>query len=86
MNRIVLPFLLIILHNASGQPVIVNPELITSLQGRTGERSDLFVQGVQCLVRLTDGKFVTVKEPCAEISRRIEEFNLEESKKPGGQP
>ena len=59
--------LLIVLHNAAGQPVLVNPDLITSLQGRSGDRPELFVQDARCLINMTDGKFLTVRETCDQV-------------------
>ena len=62
---------LILLHNAARLPILVNPELITSMHGRAGEQNELFVGGVNCLVRLSDGRFVTVIETCDQVRTLI---------------
>ena len=66
------PFLMILLHTAAGQPVLINPELITSLQGRSVDRPELFVQDARCLINMTDGRFQTVRETCDQVRRLVE--------------
>ena len=62
---------LIILHSATGVAIDVNPHEITNLR-RPEPGSPMFTPGVQCMVNLTDGKFVTVMETCDEVRRLIE--------------
>ena len=71
--RWVWPFFLILLHNAAGLPILVNADLITSMQGRSEGQRSLFVGDVKCLVNLTDGKFVTVIETCDQVRRLVDE-------------
>ncbi len=62
---------LIVLHSGSGTPLDVNTETITNL--RNPEPSNnAFSKGVQCQVNMTDGKFVTVRETCAEVRKLME--------------
>lgn len=62
---------LLILHNVSGHEVTVNPAMVTSLQPR--QRGELFAEGVECMINLADGKFVTVREACEDVRRLIAE-------------
>jgi hypothetical protein len=65
----VIPLLvMIILHSATGTPLDLNTATITNL--RNPEPSNnAFTPNVKCQVNMTDGKFVTVKETCAEVRR-----------------
>jgi hypothetical protein len=49
----------------------VNPMLITSLRNpEPGNKN--FTPSVRCLVNLSDGKFVTVRETCEEVKGKIQ--------------
>jgi hypothetical protein len=62
---------LIALHSGSGTPLDLNTDAITNL--RNPEPSNnAFSKGVKCQVNMMDGKFVTVKETCAEVRRLME--------------
>lgn len=68
--------ILLILHTGDGRPIHVAPEHITNLHGpKAGEDNRLFTPSVNCLINLDDGKFVSVKETCEEISRMIGKEN-----------
>lgn len=62
---------LIILHRADGADVFINPAQVTSLRVTAGPLGKLAPHG-HCVVGLTDGKFVSVIEPCAEVKRLLE--------------
>ena len=64
---------LILLHNVIGLPFYVNPALVTSWRGANRRAAHLFAGGVQCLVNMADGKFVTVVETCDEVRKLIED-------------
>jgi len=62
---------LIILHSGSGTPLELNPAMVTNL--RNPEPSNgAFSPGVKCQINMADGKFVTVKETCAEVRKLME--------------
>jgi len=63
---------LIILHSGSGTPLELNPALVTNLRNPEPSNSGLFAKGVRCQINMTDGKFVTVKETCAEVRKLME--------------
>ena len=67
-----LVLLLIILHTVDGRVVEINPSQITNISGPKG-RDPLFIEGTRCMINLTDGKFVAVREACNQVHKMIEE-------------
>lgn len=63
---------IVVLHLVSGTVVEINPAHITHLRHREAS-NNLFVEGAQCLINMVDGKYVTVRETCAEVRQLIEE-------------
>jgi hypothetical protein len=63
---------LLVLHNAEGREVLINPGAITSLRGRQG--GETFPPSVHCHIGLSDGKFQTVKEDCAQVNELLEKL------------
>jgi hypothetical protein len=61
---------LIVLHGASGVVIEVNPGQITHLRRPEGQKN--FTPGVECMVNLVDGKYVTVRESCEAVRALIE--------------
>jgi hypothetical protein len=71
-------FLLIVLHGPDGREIDVSINEITSLQCKIpGAKNQLFTEGVNAVINMTDGKYVSVKETCAEIRDRILEKQSE---------
>lgn len=65
--------LVILLRDPEGREVRVSPGQITSLRsGVPGKPNSLAVPGARCMVGLTDGKFVSVIETCAQIQTMME--------------
>lgn len=65
---------LVLLHGAGGHEVLVNPQQVTSLHASIPHKpSEYFTDGVRCMIRLTDGKFVTVIESCEAVKHQLEE-------------
>jgi hypothetical protein len=64
--------ILIFLHGPDGREIDVNPDKITSLQARMGKNKNIH-DSVECIVNLSDGKFVSVVETCETISRKLQE-------------
>jgi len=62
---------MIILHSATGTPIDLNTATITNLRNPE-PTNNAFAKGVQCQVNMTDGKYVTVKETCAEVRKLME--------------
>jgi hypothetical protein len=62
---------LITLHMIDGRVVQVNPAQITQLVHATGKGNKSFVAGVHCLVRMTDGAFVSVAETCEDVEKLV---------------
>ena len=63
---------MIVLHSVTGTAIEINPLLITHLRHPESKNPN-FVEGAQCMINMADGKYVTVREPCAEVRRLIEE-------------
>ncbi|MET3995054.1 hypothetical protein ABID65_006720 [Bradyrhizobium sp. S3.9.2] len=57
---------LVILHGPDGHEISINPMTVTSLrEARSDDDTTKHTtKGVACIVNLTDGKFVTVREDC----------------------
>jgi hypothetical protein len=68
--------LLIAVTTVDGAKVYVNPAFITKLypsKESEGLSNELIVKGVRCIVTMTDGKFLSVTEPCDYLRKLIEE-------------
>ena len=62
---------MIILHSASGVEIDVNIATITNMRSpEPGNKN--FTPDVRCLINMSDGKFVTVRETCEEVRRAME--------------
>ena len=67
-----LPMLvMIILHSATGVEMDVNPALITNMRNPE-PNNPAFTPNVKCLINMSDGKFVTVKETCEQVRKLME--------------
>lgn len=61
---------LVTLHAPDGNDVAVNPGEVVSLRGpRAEDTSGHFTEGAHCLINTSDGRYVTVRETCAEVMR-----------------
>jgi uncharacterized protein YlzI (FlbEa/FlbD family) len=58
------------LHALDGRTVYVNPDQIVSM-ARPSENTT-FVGSVQCVITLSDGKFVSVRDTCDEVQARMQ--------------
>jgi hypothetical protein len=67
-------YVLLVLHSVTGAEIDINAAEITSMrESREDDANDkLVVQGVRCVVSMTDGKFASVKEHCSEIHDQID--------------
>lgn len=64
---------LITLHMVDGRIVQLNPQAITQvIHAHTLNPNNMLVDSVNCVVRLTDGSFVSVSETCDAVQRLIE--------------
>lgn len=64
---------MIILHSGAGTPIDVNADLITNLRNPEPDvGSKLFSGSVKCQVNMVDGKYVAVRETCAEVRKLME--------------
>ena len=59
---------MVILHSATGVEIDVNTATITNMRSpEPGHKH--FTPDVRCLINMSDGKFITVKETCEEVRR-----------------
>jgi len=65
---------LIVLHQADGREIAINPAQVTSLYAALpGRPNRLVAPGSRCVVGLVDGKFASVIETCAAVRKLIED-------------
>jgi hypothetical protein len=64
---------LIVLHTLDGREIDIAPAQVTHMREakEDDEGNKAFTGGVRCMVNLTDGKFVTVIETCAEVRQKL---------------
>ncbi len=62
---------MIVLHSGSGTALDLNTAMVTNLRNPE-PTNNAFAKGVQCQVNMLDGKYVTVKETCAEVRKLME--------------
>jgi hypothetical protein len=63
---------MVILHSGAGTPIDLNTEKITNMRSpEPGNKN--FSDTVKCQVNMVDGKFVTVRETCAEVRKLMEQ-------------
>lgn len=77
MNAILIAAALIVLHGVDGNEISINPKHITTLhptkESTHGKPNELVVGGVNCVVSLSNGKFLSVVEDCATIRNMLAE-------------
>jgi hypothetical protein len=65
---------LVLLHAPDGHEVAVNPAEITHMHAKRDASGDkYFTKEAQCMINLSDGKFVTVIESCEIVRKLIKE-------------
>lgn len=62
---------LVVLHRLDGAEVVVNSRTVTSLHS-PGRGRPLLPKG-SCAVWLTDGRLISVIEPCSTVRKMLEE-------------
>lgn len=63
---------LITLHMVDGRAVQINPREVTQLVHPRDEENRALIDSVNCVVRFTDGGFVSVAETCEEVEKLME--------------
>lgn len=64
---------LIVVHTIDGREITINPAQVTFLTGpKDGRPNALLVEGVNCVINLADGKYVTVAETCEAVRKLLE--------------
>ena len=65
---------LVVLHTIDGREVYINPQAVTNLQDARDDRDPTkhTAHGVECIISLSDGKFVSVAEFCETVREQLE--------------
>lgn len=72
MNKLLLlAAALIQLHGPDGQTIFLNPQQITNFRVPRGGEREHFVRGARCLVFLTDGRYLSIQEPCEQLQQQL---------------
>jgi hypothetical protein len=69
-----LAVVLISLHAPNGDKIDVNPDSITSMRDRAAQHDadeSLVAKGIECMINLSDGKYVSVTEHCDKVRELI---------------
>lgn len=61
----------VVLHAPDGGDVLLNPEEVVSMRGPRTTDKMFMVEGAHCLINTSDGKYVSVRETCAEVKRVV---------------
>ena len=62
---------MVILHSGAGTPIDLNADAITFLRNpEPGHKN--FSSSVKCQINMSDGKYVAVRETCAEVRKLME--------------
>jgi uncharacterized protein YlzI (FlbEa/FlbD family) len=65
---------LVLLHTIDGRETLINPEQVASMTHRSADKPNkLLTDGVECVIELSNGKFVSVIEHCDEVQQKLEE-------------
>jgi hypothetical protein len=76
VNPTLVAVALIVLHNAEGGEIFINPTQIAVLhptkEASKGTPNQLVVGGVNCVVSLSNGKFFSVIESCPAVRKLME--------------
>jgi uncharacterized protein YlzI (FlbEa/FlbD family) len=65
---------LVLLHTVDGRETLINPDHVNSMSShKAGEPNKLLVDSVECVIGLTNGKIVSVVEPCDVVRQLLEE-------------
>jgi hypothetical protein len=60
---------LVVLHGVEGRFIMINPTHVTMLvSAPPGAKNKHLVSGVNCMLNMSDGKFVTVTETCDQVA------------------
>jgi hypothetical protein len=77
VNPLLAAVVLIVLHNVDGDEIFINPEHIVALyptkESKQGGPNQLITGGVNCVVTMDTGKFMSVIESCSVVRKQMED-------------
>lgn len=66
--------ILVMLHGPDGREIDIAVDEVTSVHCKMpGTENKLFADGVNAVINLTDGKYVSVKETCNQVRDLLKE-------------
>ena len=65
---------LIYVHGPDGQEIEINVHEVSSIRMPREGSEGHFAKNVECLVYMTNGKFIATKETCLDIRKQISEL------------
>jgi len=74
MSVLQVAVVLITLHSPNGDSIDINPDSITSMRGRSPQHEGdegLMAKAVECMINLSDGKYISVVEHCDKVRELI---------------
>jgi hypothetical protein len=73
MGGVLVALVMVLLTRVDGGQVAVIPAQVTSLHAAAGSGPKVIIPGARCVVWLTDGRVLSVIEPCDMVRRMLEE-------------
>jgi hypothetical protein len=70
MFKVAALIVLVTVHQIDGRAVLVNPRQVTSMA--EARDSGQIPDAVNCVIALTDGRFLSVAETCTEVRALLE--------------
>ena len=71
----------IVLHTLEGFEIAINVEQITPItRGKDGEANKLLTERVACVIGLSDRRFISVLDDCADVLRKISDLERQEER------
>lgn len=59
---------IVLLHGPNGHEILLHPRQVTSMHSAIpGKSNAQFTDDVKCVINTTDGKFISVVEPCDTV-------------------
>lgn len=70
MDPALFALMLMEVHSLDGRTVHINPEQVVSI-APAKDHAGVFTEGVNCVITLSDRRFVTTKEDCPTITAQL---------------
>lgn len=76
INRLVVALHLILVHAPNGEDIHINIDEISSIRDPENDGTgQLMHRETNCIIGMTNGKFISTREPCKEIIKKLAIYN-----------